>query len=105
MPAKNMVPARFEATVKDKIGDRCKDTEYEYGDGGELDSRLGVKRRTYRQADKKSIFGSAQYHYKPISSSLHQAVKVFRSLKRHNKEYGFIDDEEYGLFLTQELKE
>jgi hypothetical protein len=90
MPAKNMEPARFEATVKDKIGDSCKDTEYEYGDGGELDSRL---------------FGSAQYHYKPISSSLHQAVKVCRSLKRHNKEYGFIDDEEYGLSLMQRLKE
>jgi hypothetical protein len=105
MPAKNMEPARFEATVKDKIGDSCKDTEYEYGDGGELDSRLGVKRRTYRQAGKKGIFGSAQYHYKPISSSLHQAVKVCRSLKRHNKEYGFIDDEEYGLSLMQRLKE
>jgi hypothetical protein len=48
------VPAK--TTVKDKVGDGCKDTEYEYGDGGELDPRLGVKRRTYRQADKKKHF-------------------------------------------------
>ena len=53
MPAENMVYERFEATVKDKIGDGCKDTEYEYGGGGEIDPRLGVKRRTYRQSDKK----------------------------------------------------
>jgi len=48
------VPAK--PTVKDKIGDGCKDTDYEYGDGGELDPRLGVKRRTHRQADQKKAF-------------------------------------------------
>jgi hypothetical protein len=51
--------------LRKKIGDYWKITEHEDGDGRVLDLRLGVKRRAYRQAEKKKLFW--------ISSILRQA--------------------------------